>query len=297
MFLSLMTTDKPPESYSPQRKKGLPFAGVALVMILIVVGSFWVFTEDSLPRLYQISELSNGTSSRLIPMAINSKGQILGKNFFFDPKEGFAPFQDGLHIPGQLGAIYEEAYRETISALEVNSADLSEIAELFRLEYNQLVNETVGDSTGLWESFHVYTPKNDVREVIENEIRKSEDITFFSVSGYNEQGQAVGKFKLMVDRDSISWKLKVKWTAVQQRLPQFVAKFLPSWDGNFWNTTAFYWDGDNFFDLNRMVPEMGEWVTLLEASDINDRGVIVGRGRKRDGEIRGFILTPIEDAP
>ncbi len=44
-------------------------------------------------------------------------------------------------------------------------------------------------------------------------------------------------------------------------------------------------------DLNTLIPRDSGWV-LLSANDINNRGQIVGYGR-RNGQKRAFLLTPL----
>lgn len=46
-------------------------------------------------------------------------------------------------------------------------------------------------------------------------------------------------------------------------------------------------------DLNDLVEDAGgEWAVLIEATDINNRGEIVGCGKTRDGQISAFLLRP-----
>lgn len=47
----------------------------------------------------------------------------------------------------------------------------------------------------------------------------------------------------------------------------------------------------NMFDLNGLIPANTGW-RLLIATDVNERGQIVGQGRNPQGRLRGFILTP-----
>jgi probable HAF family extracellular repeat protein len=53
---------------------------------------------------------------------------------------------------------------------------------------------------------------------------------------------------------------------------------------------AFLYRDGAMLDLNRSIPPDSGW-TLTEARAINDRGQVVGIGR-RDGQPRGFLLTP-----
>lgn len=53
---------------------------------------------------------------------------------------------------------------------------------------------------------------------------------------------------------------------------------------------AFLYEGGQMLDLNALIPQGSGWV-LNAASDINEHGQIVGRGRL-DGQERGFLLTP-----
>lgn len=53
---------------------------------------------------------------------------------------------------------------------------------------------------------------------------------------------------------------------------------------------AFLYRDGTLLDLNRLIPADSGW-TLTEARAINDRGQVVGVGR-RDGQPRGFLLTP-----
>jgi len=54
---------------------------------------------------------------------------------------------------------------------------------------------------------------------------------------------------------------------------------------------AFVWRAGRMADLNDLIPPDSGW-TLAEAHGINDRGQIVGGG-KRNGQQRAFLLTPL----
>ena len=55
---------------------------------------------------------------------------------------------------------------------------------------------------------------------------------------------------------------------------------------------AFFYDGVRLLDLNRTLRAGAHW-SLMEASGINDGGVIVGAG-EHEGKSRAFLLTPKE---
>lgn len=61
--------------------------------------------------------------------------------------------------------------------------------------------------------------------------------------------------------------------------------------GSVWPGHAFLWQNGKMTDLNQLIPTKSAW-ELQYASDINNRGQIVGTG-KRDGEERAFLLTPL----
>ncbi len=56
---------------------------------------------------------------------------------------------------------------------------------------------------------------------------------------------------------------------------------------------AFVWDsGDGILDLNTLLDASGSGWTLIEATDINDTGWIVGAGTSPDGKTHGFLAIP-----
>gem|GEM_PF-3243537 len=57
-------------------------------------------------------------------------------------------------------------------------------------------------------------------------------------------------------------------------------------------THAFLWTGGQLRDLNDLLVPGHDWDYLTAAYDINNNGQIVGYGR-RNGQDRGFILTPV----
>ncbi|SNT07135.1 probable extracellular repeat, HAF family [Micrococcales bacterium KH10] len=59
---------------------------------------------------------------------------------------------------------------------------------------------------------------------------------------------------------------------------------------------ALIWDAHSVADLNALVPDLPETVTLQSASDINEAGQIVGTATTSDGQ-RGFVLTPVSHEP
>lgn len=60
---------------------------------------------------------------------------------------------------------------------------------------------------------------------------------------------------------------------------------------------AFYWDSDNgvigFYDL---LPLDSGWKSLSFASDINNRGRLVGTGTTDRGEYHAFLMTPVPES-
>lgn len=61
--------------------------------------------------------------------------------------------------------------------------------------------------------------------------------------------------------------------------------------GDTQRTHAFLYTGGKMLDLNTLVPPNSGW-NLISAKAINDKGLIVGRGRIR-GEEHAFLLTPV----
>lgn len=55
--------------------------------------------------------------------------------------------------------------------------------------------------------------------------------------------------------------------------------------------TAVLWSGGALYDLNSFV--VGSGWTLVQATDINNKGQIVGYGANADRQIRAFLLTPV----
>ena len=58
---------------------------------------------------------------------------------------------------------------------------------------------------------------------------------------------------------------------------------------------AVVWNRGHIHDLNDLIPQNSGWL-LLSASDINERGQIVGFGL-HNGQQRSFLLTPSEEPP
>lgn len=55
---------------------------------------------------------------------------------------------------------------------------------------------------------------------------------------------------------------------------------------------AFFWEGGVMYNLNDLISAESQW-DLLSALDINDGGEIVGIGINPDGELHGWLLTPV----
>jgi probable HAF family extracellular repeat protein len=55
---------------------------------------------------------------------------------------------------------------------------------------------------------------------------------------------------------------------------------------------AVLWDKGSIKNLNNLIPPKSGWV-LNEATDINDKGQIVGEG-KINGQTHAFLLTPVK---
>jgi len=63
--------------------------------------------------------------------------------------------------------------------------------------------------------------------------------------------------------------------------------------------SAMLFEQGQMFDLNDLVPEMGDWLYLSVAYDINNSGQIVGIGKLRNSASTSevFLLTPIYEPP
>lgn len=58
------------------------------------------------------------------------------------------------------------------------------------------------------------------------------------------------------------------------------------------DTRAVLWFRDQIWDLNLLIPGgLGDFTTLALASNVNERGQIIGQGLTADGFVRGFLLT------
>jgi uncharacterized membrane protein len=61
---------------------------------------------------------------------------------------------------------------------------------------------------------------------------------------------------------------------------------------------AILWEDGELTDLNDLIPGDTDWISLCVATDINERGQIVGYGNHRDtrrGLRTGFVLTPVAE--
>lgn len=62
------------------------------------------------------------------------------------------------------------------------------------------------------------------------------------------------------------------------------------WSGEAGDSRAFIWQAGRMMDLNSLLPRRSGW-TLVEATDVNNDGTIVGTGLK-DGQLHAFMLQP-----
>jgi probable HAF family extracellular repeat protein len=119
----------------------------------------------------------------------------------------------------------------------------------------------------------------------------------------NNQGQVVGQSDLPGDtiHHAVIWQNGVITDlGTLYGLPWSLANginnkgqvigFSQDLDGN--NTVAFLWQNGVLTDLNTLIPP-GSPLFLVEALGINDRGQIAGYGSFSNGEVRGYILTPV----
>lgn len=59
------------------------------------------------------------------------------------------------------------------------------------------------------------------------------------------------------------------------------------------STHSFLWANGRIWDVNKLIPQKDGW-EIFEVNDINNRGQIIGTGRRR-GEAKAFLMTPISD--
>ncbi|MCA9437511.1 MAG: hypothetical protein KC978_17135 [Candidatus Omnitrophica bacterium] len=79
-----MSTDQPPVSYSEQRNSLRTFAGIG-ILVLVLLSGFWVYRQSrwpELPREYEILDLSNGEGMRIAePRDLSERGDIVGSGW------------------------------------------------------------------------------------------------------------------------------------------------------------------------------------------------------------------------
>lgn len=130
------------------------------------------------------------------------------------------------------------------------------------------------------------------------------------VTGVTDDGDAVGSATVGTTEIAVTWD---ETGAVSQLPTPGIAEFphvaAKATEGGivvgnaskFAGNTSFggaavAWDSHGVADLNTLVEELPEGVTLQAASDINAVGQIVGTALTAGG-LRGFVLTPVEEGP
>ncbi|MCA9410136.1 MAG: hypothetical protein KC944_02920 [Candidatus Omnitrophica bacterium] len=101
------------------------------------------------------------------------------------------------------------------------------------------------------------------------------------VVGFVAGGWAKGEFRL---------KMITELGGSYPALKNVLAQFWPSTDA-----IPHLWEEGQLYDLNWFLPTNSEFDRLLRATDINNRGQIIGVG-EIDGEKVGFLMTPEEES-
>src|SRR5690606_24130815 len=72
-----------------------------------------------------------------------------------------------------------------------------------------------------------------------------------------------------------------------------------AWDSEDYveNSRAWAWVDGTMYDLNDFITEGSGFVHLLQATDVNDYGDIVGFGLLADGSTAGFVIRGFVPAP
>jgi probable HAF family extracellular repeat protein len=146
--------------------------------------------------------------------------------------------------------------------------------------------EIVGPQAFLWQSGEFrYLPHPD-------------GYLYSTASAINETGRIVGWSGDGTRTTAVSWSgedveeiAALPGDESSQALDVSDSGQVVGWSGAVGQSRAFSWRAGVSTDLNSFLPIDTDWI-LLEASDLNNRGMIVGSGLKA-GEPRAFLLKPV----
>ncbi len=286
-----------PESDSLSFANDISETGLVVGHIGKKDGESRAYSWMSLNTEFDFTPFDSGQS---VAYAVNSYGHMAGQfgesahsnyeAFRYDP-------EDGIRSLGTLGGNLSQASGLNDSGEVVGwsvTKDRNTRAFRWNEEHGMVDLGTLGGNRSLANAINrdgtivgqseTAEGKTQAALFEENEVRRLPSLggTWSLASDINEVGVIVGQAEAP----------RTALPAFAQRAFEIGSRFILSGFPRD-KALAIVWEGNTPNDLNQLIPKEAGWDSLSAATGLNDKGQIVGFGRK-NGHIHGFLLTPSE---
>ncbi|MCB9783582.1 MAG: hypothetical protein H6751_11525 [Candidatus Omnitrophica bacterium] len=160
--------------------------------------------------------------------------------------------------------------------------------------------EVVGDYESKDNQYDDYHPNIGMTGNAQEGFQKLEGVSgkWATATDINNQGQIVGRAYKENNQSLGSSAILNQARMILEGIGEILVGHPIHHRSDLEDSVALTWIDGELYRLEDMVEDKGDWLWLIDAKSINDRGQIVGNGIRKDtprGSFTPYLLTPVEE--